>query len=147
MSADYGWYNLNSQKTPHIMSSWASYGVSVLSTWTKIDRIIVGLYCIIFTIARSSHSQPKRPSTLVPIFAKKRGIFFLAATKPLYNGSFYPPVRPDACPSVCHTLFTLFPSSYHHEIFRSYYQWPKWDACKRSRSEVKGQGHRGQNPT
>ena len=46
------------------------------------------------------------------------------------------------CPSVRHTFFTLFPSSYHHEIFRSYYQWQKWRPCKRSRSEVKGQGHR-----
>ena len=29
----------------------------------------------------------------------------------------------------------------------SYYQWQKWRPCKRSRSEVKGQGHRGHNPT
>ena len=53
-------------------------------------------------------------------------------------------------PSVCHTSFTMFPSSYHHEISRSYYQWQKWcpcKRCKRSGSEVKGQGHRGQNPT
>ena len=39
--------------------------------------------------------------------------------------------------SVCHTFFTMFPSSYHHAIFRSYYQWPKWCPCKGSRSEVK----------
>ena len=37
----------------------------------------------------------------------------------------------------------MFPSSYHHEIFRSYYHWQTWCPCKRSRSEVKGQGHRG----
>ena len=49
------------------------------------------------------------------------------------------------CPSVCHTFFTMFPSSYHHEILRSYCQWPKWCPCKRS--EVKGQCHRGHNPT
>ena len=42
---------------------------------------------------------------------------------------------------------TMFPSLYHHVIFRSYYQWQKWRPCKRSRSEVKGQGHRGQHPT
>ena len=47
------------------------------------------------------------------------------------------------CPSVCDTFLTSFPSSYHHEIFRSYYQWPKWCPCERSRSEVKGQGHIG----
>ena len=36
---------------------------------------------------------------------------------------------------VRHTFFTMFPSSYHHEIFRSYYQWQKWRPCKRSRSQ------------
>ena len=76
--------------------------------------------------------------------------YFLAATKQLYEW-FSPSVRPSVCPSVClsvcHTFLTMFPSSYHHEIFRSYYQWPKWRPCKRSRSEVKGQGHRGHNPT
>ena len=39
--------------------------------------------------------------------------------------------------SVRHTFLTMFPSSYHHEIFRSYYQWQKWRPCKRSRSKVK----------
>ena len=75
---------------------------------------------------------------------------FLAATKQLYEW-FSPSVRPSVCPSVrlsvCHTFLTMFPSSYHHKIFRSYYQWQKWRPCKRSRSEVKGQGHRGHNPT
>ena len=46
-------------------------------------------------------------------------------------------VCPSVRPSVCHTFFTMFPSSYHHEIFRSYYQWQKWRPCKRSRSKVK----------
>ena len=65
---------------------------------------------------------------------------FLAVTKQLYEWYF-----PSACLSVCHTFFTMFSSSYHHEIFRSDYQWQKWRPCKRS--EVKGQGHRGHNPT
>ena len=51
------------------------------------------------------------------------------------------------CLSVCHTFFTMFLSSYRHKIFRSYYQWQKWCPCKRSRSYVKGQGHRGHDPT
>ena len=78
---------------------------------------------------------------------------FLAATKQLYewfSPSVCLSVRPSVClsvrPSVCHTFLTMFPSSYHHEIFRSYYQWQKWRPCKRSRSEVKGQGHRGHDP-
>ena len=76
--------------------------------------------------------------------------WFLAATKQLYDWfspSVHPSVCLSVCLSVCHTFFTMFPSSYHHEIFRSYYQWQKWHPCKRSRSEVKGQGHRGQHPT
>ena len=56
-------------------------------------------------------------------------------------------VRLSVRPFVRHTFLTMFPSSYHHEIFWSYYQWQKWRACKRPRSEVKGQGHRGQHPT
>ena len=39
--------------------------------------------------------------------------------------SVRPSVRLSVCPSVCHTFLTMFPSLYHHEIFRSYYQWPK----------------------
>ena len=65
--------------------------------------------------------------------------------------SVCPSVRLSVCPSVClsvsHTFLTMFPSSYHHEIFRSYHQGPGQRPCKRSRSEVKGQGHRGHNTT
>ena len=32
--------------------------------------------------------------------------------------------KTSVCPSVCHTFLTMFPSSYHHETFRSYYQCP-----------------------
>ena len=59
---------------------------------------------------------------------------FLAATKQLYE---WFEVRPSVRLSVRHTILTMFPSSYHHEIFRSYYQWQKWRPCKRSRSKVK----------
>ena len=30
----------------------------------------------------------------------------------------------------------MFPSSYHRQIFRSYYQWQKWRPCKRSKVKV-----------
>ena len=53
------------------------------------------------------------------------------------NGSVRPSVCHSVRLSVCHTFLTMFPSSYHHEIFRSYYQWQKWHPCKRSRSKVK----------
>ena len=69
----------------------------------------------------------------------------LAATKQLYEW-FSLSVCLSVRPSVCHTFFTMFPLLYHHEIFMIYYQWQRWRPCKRSRSEVKGQGHRDQNP-
>ena len=62
-----------------------------------------------------------------------------------HPSNFYRPVA--AFKSLRFALLTMFPSSYHHEIFRSNDQWQKWRPCKRSRSEVKGQGHRGQHPT
>ena len=67
---------------------------------------------------------------------------FLAVTKQLYE--WFNPSVCLSCLSVCLSHFlTMFPSSYHHRIFRSYYQWQKWRPCKKLRSEVKGQGHRG----
>ena len=45
-------------------------------------------------------------------------------------------VRLSVCLSV-KPFFTMSLSSYHHEIFRSNYQWQKWCPCKRSRSKVK----------
>ena len=69
---------------------------------------------------------------------------FVAATKQPYEW-LSPSVCPSICPSACHTSFTMFPSSYHHEIFSSDYQWQKWCSYKRTRSELKGRGHRGQN--
>ena len=67
-------------------------------------------------------------------------VSFLAATKQLYDWfslSVCPSVCLSVCPSVCHTFLTMFPSSYHHEIFRSNYHSQKWCPCKRSRSKVK----------
>ena len=70
--------------------------------------------------------------------------YFLAATKQLYKW-YFPSVclsvRPSVClsvrPSVRHTFLTMFPSSYHHEIFRSYYQWQIYAKGQGQRSKVK----------
>ena len=48
---------------------------------------------------------------------------FLAETKQLYEWYFLS-VCPSICLSVRHTFLTMFPSSYHHEIFRSYHHGP-----------------------
>ena len=63
-------------------------------------------------------------------------LWFLAATKQLYKW-YFSSVRPSVRLSVCHTSLTMFPSSYHHDIFRSYYHGQKWCPCKRPRSKVK----------
>ena len=56
---------------------------------------------------------------------------FSAATKQFHE-SFNPSARPSH-------IFTMFRSSYHHEIPRSYYHWQKWWPCKSQgqRSTVK----------
>ena len=43
----------------------------------------------------------------------------------------------EGCCRSLNALFTMFPSSYHHEIFRNYYNGQKWCPCKRSRAKVK----------
>ena len=55
----------------------------------------------------------------------------------IFSSSMNGSVRPSVRLSVRHTFLTMFPSLYHHQIFRSYYQWQKWRPCKRSRSKVK----------
>ena len=82
-----------------------------------------------------------------PRFGQWRGIFVSSNYQLRPSSSTNGSVRPSVRLSVRHTFLTMFPSSYHHQIFRSYYQWQKWCPYKRSRSEVKGLGHRGHNPT
>ena len=76
--------------------------------------------------------------TTLPQFEKKRMLFW-ATTMQLYEW-FSLFLRPSARPSV--TFFTMFPSSYHHAISRSYYHCQEWCSCKSSMSV---QGHRCQN--
>ena len=83
-------------------------------------------------------------SNVIDIFSCDQAALWMVPSVCL---SVCPSVCPSVRPSVCHTFLTMFPSLYHYEIFRSYYQWQKWSPCKRSRSEVKSQGHRGQHPT
>ena len=78
----------------------------------------------------SPHVTKDRPSLLKShrIESIAFQCIFLAATKQLYKWYFpsvCPSVRLSVCPSFCHTFLTMFPSSYHYEIFRSYYQWLK----------------------
>ena len=59
--------------------------------------------------------------------------FFSCDQAALKNTSFRPPV----CPSVRRTFLAMFLSSYHPEVFMSYYHWQTWCPCKRSMSKVK----------
>ena len=72
---------------------------------------------------------------------------FLAATKQLYEWYFLSvclSVCPSVCLSVClsvgHTFLTMFPSSYHHEIFRSYHH----QVTSMQKVKVRGQRSRSQ---
>ena len=62
---------------------------------------------------------------------------FLTVTKQLYEWF---------SPSVCDTFFTMFLSSYHHEIGGGYYH-SDTEVMSMQKVKVNGQGHRGQNPT
>ena len=57
-------------------------------------------------------SQLSNPSDLPSLVAASNSI-----------NTPYLSVGQSVCLSVSHTFLTMFPSSYHHEIFRSYYQW------------------------
>ena len=55
-------------------------------------------------------------------------------------------VRLSVCPSVCMShLFQYVPVLISSWNFQELLQWQKWGPCKRSRSEIKGQAHRGQS--
>ena len=94
---------------------------------TLADKRWVGpvkLLCIMM-----SHISKIRPKSILgPVKAQKFSrclltcphlciiTIFLAATKQLNEWYFL-----SVCLSVCHTFLTMFPLSYHHEIFRSYH--------------------------
>ena len=74
-------------------------------------------------------------------------LWFLAATKQLYEWYFLsvcPSVRPSVRLSVCHTFLTMFPPSYHHEIFRSFRCSIEEVPFCFPRLSIKFQGHTGQ---
>ena len=92
------------------------------------------------------HPQIKSCWTLLPDILHQTTFEYFSCDQPALRTliSVRSTVRPSVCLFVCHTFFTMF--LYQHEILRSYYHWQKWCPCKRSRSEVKGVGHRGQSP-
>ena len=75
---------------------------------------------IIETSQMTSNGQKRYFSGQMTIFIKG---MFLAATKQLYEWYFLS-VRLSVRLSVHHTFLTMFPSLYHHHIFRSYHHGP-----------------------
>ena len=71
-------------------------------------------------------------------------ISFLAATKQLYKW-YFPSVRPSVCLSVCHTFLTMFPFIVSSWNFQELL--PMTKVRSMQKVKVKGQGHRGHNPT
>ena len=69
---------------------------------------------------------------------RNMGLHYNSARLLIFKNTYFrPSVRPSVCPSVCHSFLTMFLSSYHLGIFRSYYHLQTWCPCKRSRSKVK----------
>ena len=105
---------------------------SELKKENGLDKLIEFLYArlkngrIILWQCQLSVRLSVRPS--VPQSAVRSSFpdFFmpppLGARGIIFSGC--PSVRPSVRPSVCHTFLTMFPSSYHHEIFRSYHHGP-----------------------
>ena len=98
------------------------------------DFILYGVVGLEVSVVKSASSLLKWPRCATRYAYVST--LFLAATKRLYEW-YFPSVCTSVRPSVLHTFLTMFPSSYHHEIFRSYYQWQKWRPCQKSRSKVK----------
>ena len=144
---------------------WLSYGILQALRWSWVYQVFFcfwlihgfvlkfgNMYYFFFnfgwwyTLMKNKHQislylgLKKRANILQMTFSN--GFSF----KKNYCLSFCLSVFLSLCLSACvyHTFFTMFPSWYYHEIFRSDYQWQKWCLCKRS--EVKSQGYRGQDP-
>ena len=99
------------------------------TTWRHINQWW-GLHLILYAALGYSGNNFSADFCLYSCFytVLKFCLVFLAATNSSMNGSVRLSVRLSVCLSVClsvrHTFLTIFPSSYHHEIFGRYYQWP-----------------------
>ena len=94
---------------------YSKHCIDVIS-WSKMISL-QPFFCLFWNPDKHTLTHP--PEAKIADISKTfvfSWINFLAATKQLYKWYF---------PSVCHTFSTMFPSSYHHEIFRCYYHWPK----------------------
>ena len=100
------------------ISLWAEYHALLIRHYPFSSAVY--LYCGIIEF-RIEHKHELEISTDIEdmIFSCDQ------AALQMVFASVCPSVRLSVRLSVCHTFLTMFPSSYHHEIFRSYYQWPK----------------------
>ena len=78
-----------------------------------------------FPDCSSNLSSPMGMQWCTKLEVASGALLLLTATKQLYDW-FSPSVCLSVRLSVRHTFLTMFPSLYHHVIFRSYYQWQKW---------------------
>ena len=92
--------------------------LSTLDYWTKV------VYYLFTQTSPVAHT-----SALTPTYIKSQKLPNWPISKELGLGRMLLPHWK--------LLFTMFPSSYQHEIFRSYYHRLTWCPCKRSRSKVK----------
>ena len=116
----------------HECRGWLVCGYLIFCEVLRPESDVVSNICINHALILSHFSRGmdgRGGGSYVVVFstnvhAEQNGSF-LAATKQLYEWYFLSvclSVRLSVCLSIRHTFLTLFPSSYHHEIFRSYHQ-------------------------
>ena len=128
-------WNLQTHKTSGGLSKWKPLGFSDLwmwpaksvARWLSFGRLALSHIC---------------STTILLLLAFKCKLYFLAATKQLYEW-FSLSVCLSVRPSHLFDYLPIIISSWNFQ----YNQWQKRRPCIRSRSEVKGQGHRGQHQT
>ena len=123
------------QKICYMIANLTNFYVSQEGPSAKLGNFMSVLWTISY--GQSYQYRPSGTDSHTWITWMRSIWIFLASTKQLYEW-FSPSVRL----SVHHTFLTMFPSSYHHKIFMSYYQWQKWRPWKKVK--VRGQRSRSQ---
>ena len=109
------WPDPNTPERYPIIFSWFTF-----RGWKQRSPPV---WCFVLTLCTSSNCFYLLLSAKGKSNSSRNSVLYIAATKQLYEWYFLS-VCLSVCPSVRHTFLTMFLSSYHHEIFRSYHQGP-----------------------
>ena len=118
-------------------ATWLVHNEMILDAWMISDRLMIRFYSYQYWAWHIDLSGEVSIFKFVRCFSEKldfsKHILSIAVNPFLFScdqaalwmvQSVCPSVRLSVCLSVRHTFLTMLPSSYHHEIFRSYHQGP-----------------------